>query len=270
MHRLGIIGKPSDWLISSQVDPNAAKALGFELINIDIQELIDLAKADSNIPPKQSLKASFSKSEQEKALHVYGALKGLIAKYRLEGFTVRCFDLLSTLKTSSCLAFAHINDEDIIATCEGDVPTMISMMMVKDVLNQNSFQCNPSRIDLDSKRIILAHCTIPLSMCNSYSLNTHYESGIGIGIKGELNLGDVTIFKIDNELKRFVALEGQLIRNLNEPNLCRTQIEVDLSNGIEYFLTKPLSNHHLIIYGHKAKKLRDQLTKLGLKEVTIK
>ena len=270
MHKLGIIGQPSDWLISSHVDPERAKELGIELINIDIQELADLGKADSNNPPRQSLKPSFSKSEQEKALHIYSALETLVKKYNLEGFTVRCFDLLSVLKTSSCLAFAHINDEGIIATCEGDVPTMISMLMVKDILNQKSFQCNPSRIDLDSKKIVLAHCTIPLSMCSSYDLDTHYESGIGIGVKGELNLGDVTIFKIDNELKRFMALEGEIVRNLNEPNLCRTQVEVSLPKGIEYFLTKPLSNHHLIIYGHKANELRNQLTKLGLKEVTIK
>lgn len=267
MTKLGIIGKPSSWLISSNVDPLRAKELGIELISIDIQELIDLAKADSFIPPKQLLHPTFSEGEQEKAYHLEHALRKLAYKYELDGFTLRCFDLLGTLKTSSCLGFANINRDGLIATCEGDVPSMISMLMVKEILSQKAFQANPSRIDLDNKKIILAHCTIPLDMCESYDLDTHYESQSGIGVKGELHLGDVTIFKIDNTLTKFVALEGEILRNLNEPNLCRTQIEVSIPNNIEYFLTKPLHNHHIVLYGHKAKELREHLTKLGLKEV---
>ncbi len=40
--RLGIIGKPSDWLISSDADYEAVhKRLGIELVNIPMQELLD-------------------------------------------------------------------------------------------------------------------------------------------------------------------------------------------------------------------------------------
>ena len=44
MHRLGVIGKPSDWLISSDVNYQSAKDLfEIELININISELIELS-----------------------------------------------------------------------------------------------------------------------------------------------------------------------------------------------------------------------------------
>ena len=40
--RLGIIGEPSDWLISSHTDPAVVKErLGVELVNISMQELLD-------------------------------------------------------------------------------------------------------------------------------------------------------------------------------------------------------------------------------------
>ncbi len=270
MDRLGVIGKPSDWLISSAVDYEKAKRLGIELIDIDIQELIDLSRKESNVHPKSNLKTAFPKAEEDKALSIHSALKEIVSKYALAGFTVRCFDLLSALKTSSCLAFSRINDEGVIATCEGDIPTMISMLMVKKILKQKSFQANPSRIDLDNEKIVMAHCTIPLSMCESFDFDTHYESKIGIGVKGNLFLNDVTIFKIDGKLERFVLLEGKIISNLNEPDLCRTQIEIAIPNGIEYFLLNPLSNHHLIIYGHKANELRKALAEFGLKEAMTK
>ena len=42
--KLGIIGKPSDWLIASQPDKTAvAEKLGIELLDIDIRELIELS-----------------------------------------------------------------------------------------------------------------------------------------------------------------------------------------------------------------------------------
>ena len=43
--KVGVVGKPSDWLISSDVNYDAAKEkLGVEIIDIDINKLVDLAK----------------------------------------------------------------------------------------------------------------------------------------------------------------------------------------------------------------------------------
>ena len=43
MTRLGVIGKPSDWLIASNVDyKNVKDKFNIDLINIDINELIDV------------------------------------------------------------------------------------------------------------------------------------------------------------------------------------------------------------------------------------
>ena len=48
--RLGIIGKPSDWLISSHADKGRVKErLGIELIDIPMQELLDAVKAKGDI-----------------------------------------------------------------------------------------------------------------------------------------------------------------------------------------------------------------------------
>ena len=265
--RLGVIGKPSDWLIASQVDDEKAKQLGIELVHISIDELIVLSKKQSEKPKNNAFPTGFDEKEIEKAYHIYLALKEIVSDHELDGLTVRCFDLLTTLRSTSCWAFALLNREGIIATCEGDVPSMIGMLFVKKILNQPTFQCNPSRLDLANRHMIFAHCTLPLNMCDSYAFDTHYESGIGIGIKGELKEGPITIFRIDRELRRFVLLEGAIVQNLKLENLCRTQIDVEIKQGIQYFLRSPLGNHHLIIYGHQANKIRESLKALGLEEV---
>ena len=51
-------------------------------------------------------------------------------------------------------------------------------------LGISGFQANPSSINPETGEIIFAHCTIPLNMVERYELDTHFESGIGTGIRG--------------------------------------------------------------------------------------
>ena len=192
----------------------------------------------------------FSSEVIKGALEIYSGLKRIINKYNLQGFTLRCFDLLEEYKNTSCLAFALLNEEGIIASCEGDVPALLTMVLVKAVTNSSSFMANPSRIDLKDSNVLFAHCTVPLNMCKKYELMTHFESGLGIGIRGELDLGKVTICKIAPNLKDFLCVNGDIKENLTLNNYCRTQILVNMEReGLFDFIKEIFGNHVIISYG---------------------
>ena len=230
--RLGIIGKPSDWLISSHADKGRVKErLGIELIDIPMQELQDAVKAKGDI---------------------YEALKVVISQYQLNGFTLRCFDLLTTVKDTGCMPLARLNAEGYVAGCEGDVPAMLSMMITRALTGVSGFQANPASINPETGELLFAHCTIPLDMVERYELDTHYESGIGTGIRGYMKPGAVTIFKVAGDLSRCFIAEGELVESLAKPNLCRTQQVIRLNDKQQaaYFLTNPIGNHHIIMPGH--------------------
>lgn len=257
--KLGIIGEPSDWLISSSKinEEKLKNDFNIELIRIDSKELIkEISSRYEDLDPSM-FNATFDYSELKKAYHIYLSLRNIVNKYNLKGFTIRCFDLLNTVRSTACLALSLLNDEGIIGTCEGDLPAMISMYLILKVLHKPTFMANPSIINYKEKEMILAHCTIPLKMCKKYDFLTHYESKLGIGIKGELNKEKIFIFRLSSNLDSYVLIEGKIKENLNESNLCRTQIKVDIHslNDISYFLTKPLGNHHLIFYGDNDDKL---------------
>ena len=246
-YRFGIIGKPSDWLIASNVNYENAKRLhNIELIDIPINKISDYYFKSIN---DYNLEFKYDSKEIDKALKLHKVLNKIKEEYNLNGLTIRCFDLLEKLKTTSCLSLALLNKEGIVATCEGDVPTMISMHILNRVTNQVGFQANLSRIDIENKKMILAHCTLPLNMVDRYNLDTHFESGIGVAIKGYLKEEKVTIFKLSKNLKDYYVTTGTIIKNLEESNLCRTQIEVSIDDNIEYFLNRPYGNHHVVIYG---------------------
>ena len=264
--RFGIIGKPSDWLISSDVDYEKVKVrLGCELVDVDIRELVDVVRsmtATEHHEPPASLhpltRPGFGRaidSEQlQLAADVYDALKMLIGRYALDGLTLRCFDLLDTLRTTGCLALALLNSEGYVATCEGDIPAMLSMAVGRAVCGESGFQVNLSRAEGDD--LLFAHCTIPLTMTKQYSFDTHFESGIGVAIRGDLEeMADATLFKLSADLTRFVAEDVQLLRSQIEPNLCRTQVWVHAPGLKGYLLHHPLGNHHILLPGHQRERL---------------
>ncbi len=296
--RYGIIGKPSDWLISSAVDyAKARKTFGVELIDIPISELLSAVSSQEAlgaatrgrpwprewegpaasavegmseakvVAPSaswpQALKAlnnpkygkSLTEKDMEGALQIYEALKQLIAKYHLDGFTLRCFDLLTAVHNTGCLALALLNSEGYIATCEGDIPAMLSMAIVRTKYGKSGFQVNLSRIA--GGNFLFAHCTVPLDMVADYCYDTHFESGIGVAIHGQLPVGPARLFKLGADLEHCIDERVNIIDNPYGDNLCRTQVVVrgwadrDKEVGKEalrnYMLHEPLGNHHILI-----------------------
>ena len=124
---------------------------------------------------------------------------------------------------------------------------------------ESSFQANPSRIDVAENTMVLAHCTMPYDMAKSYGYDTHFESGIGVAIKGELKEEPVTVLRLAKDLKTYWVAEGRIVGNLSESSLCRTQIEVRLDDGysVADLLHAPCGNHQIVFYGRH----RDEVVK---------
>ena len=258
--RLGIIGQPSDWLISSSVDKQVVRRiLGIDLIDIPMHELLDvIASTPLREPDETSANEAVNRSLPG-ANQIYDALKVIIGRYSLQGFTLRCFDLLTSVRNTGCLALAKLNAEGVIAGCEGDVPAMLSMMIARSLIGISGFQANPASIDPSTGQMLFAHCTIPLNMVTRFEFDTHFESGIGVGIRGFMQEGPVTIFKVSGDLTRYFVAEGELIRNQSQPDLCRTQQVIQLADPSQasYFLTNPIGNHHIILPGHHLNLLQE-------------
>lgn len=254
--RLGVIGAPSDWLISSGVDYSlVSQRMGIELVDIPMEELLDTISA-TPMDFSSRLDDAFPMANR-----IYEALKTLLQQQNLQGFTLRCFDLLNTVHNTGCWALAKLNSEGYIAGCEGDIPALLSMTIAHAVTGISGFLANPATINPETGEILLAHCTIPFNMVQRYELYTHFESGIGIGIRGFMNEGPVTVFKVSGDLRRHYLAKGVLKMSLALPNLCRTQqlIQLNHHGDIDYFLNDPIGNHHIVLPGHQDALLKELL-----------
>lgn len=241
--RLGVVGKPSDWLIASTVNyADVLELMNIEIVDIPIEQVTSLGEVDPGMKGAEA---------------IYHRLKEIVEQYDLQGVTLRCFDLLKTVKNTGCIALSKLNDEGIPAACEGDIPTLLTMMIVKRITGELCFQVNPARVQADGK-MLFAHCTLPLGMTEKHEYTTHFESGIGVAIHGDLPTGDYTLLKMSGDMQRMIAVDVTLERCQFEPHLCRTQVWVQATPEVSnYFMTNPIANHHVLIRWHHAKEFRN-------------
>ena len=91
-----------------------------------------------------------------------------------------------------------------------------------------------------------------MTMVKDVEFMTHFESGLGIGIRGKLDERDISIIKLTPNLDRSLLVNGKIISNPTLENYCRTQIEVKLEDEEEMyqFLKEQFGNHVIIVYGN--------------------
>lgn len=275
--RIGCFGQPSDWLIDSDVDRFSLEyKYGIRVVDVNLDRLVDgINSADEAEALKvaesctKNAKATVEPSNDDilKAAKTYLAIKKICMEEHLDAMTIRCFDIVKACGTTSCLALALLNDEGIVAGCEGDMQTLLTMILAQRLCGEKAFMANPSMLRDD--RSLLAHCTLPLTMCDAVTLRSHFESSIGVAIQGDLPCTDYTLLKWGGyQLDRFFVTETQALPIDYSEHFCRTQILLN-ANLKNYLLNKTIGNHQVIIKGRHADEIRKFMKENGVEEVQV-
>jgi L-fucose isomerase-like protein len=266
--RIGLLGDPSDWLVASSPDPEKVTATwGPQVLLLGMDEIerrYHAAGPSAGRPAAAAmgdgatLLVDVDHDVVAEAGRLYPALAAVVHDLGLTAVTVRCFDLLRDLHTSGCLAVALLNDDGVIAGCEGDLVSAVAMMWTRQLTGMTPWMANPAKVDGLTGRVLLAHCTIAPSLVNEFALRTHFESGIGVGIAGQVPAGDVTLVRIGGEdMDRLWVAEGRVAEHAPLEGVCRTQMHVQLHRPslAAELLERPFGNHIVAIPGRHAKRL---------------
>lgn len=257
---IGVIGDPSPWLVYSageELEECLKRIMPtLKIVRVNLNELIELVSevSDDEVTELASgvsaraAKVRIPHREIQKALKIYVALKKLIARHGLNALTIRCFDLIKSVGTTACLSLSLLNNEGFVAGCEGDLSTLITMAILKELSGGPVFMGNISWVEGDE--ILISHCTIALKMTNKYELDTHFESGIGVGVAGHVpNNTLVTIARLDPLTYTLRIAKGKIINGTpSSPRHCRTQLKIRVSEGIiSRILEDPTGNHCALV-----------------------
>jgi len=258
--RLGLVGGPSSWLVASRVLNETIKAhWKIDLIDIPMEELeadLKTVSRDDASPVAHSFAGNAANKVEPtgedliESARIYVALKKMAERHSLDALSLRCFDLVMKNKTTGCMALSMLTDEGLISGCEGDIPATLTMLWMNAVTGEIPFMANPQDIDADTNSLWIAHCTIGTKLCTEYSLRSHFESSLGVGIEGQMETGPITLARIgDTDLLSTFVSAGTLLECGTHPQRCRTQLKLKLDKDVNYFLEQPLGNHHVLVPG---------------------
>jgi L-fucose isomerase-like protein len=264
--RIGAIGGPSDWLVASAHDAETVRASwGSELVALAFEPIFERMAVNDADRDQARQFAERARGCREpdletlaQAMAVYRVLRETVEAQRLDAITVRCFELVVRERTTSCIALSRLCDEGVPAGCEGDVPSVLSLLWLYRLTGEMPWMANPSRVDLSTGEILLAHCTVPCGCVRSFELRSHFESGLGVAISGELAPGPVTLVRLGGaRLEAVWICEGELIASGTEEGLCRTQARIRADKAmLAELLERPLGNHLVVLRGHQAELVR--------------
>ncbi|MCE4612654.1 MAG: hypothetical protein F7C07_02335 [Desulfurococcales archaeon] len=277
--RIGLVGKPEPWLLIRREPELVKTRFGVEVVDIPWEEMLETAKkADSSDVARvmSRLKSEFGNIEVsderlENAVRLYLAMKSLAEKYGLSAMAVEARDMLdeSLREWGPYLGVALLSDDGIPTDYEVDHDGILTKLILHRLTGEQGFMANLTRIM--ENRVIFSHCTIPTKMIDvrSSTLMTYYETERSVAIRGALKEGAIMTFARFGgpRLDKVMVGKGRVVRGLiGDPNLCRTQVELEVYGNPYTLVEKSLGNHTILVYGDHVKKI-EYFAKLGGIEV---
>lgn len=192
------------------------------------------------------------------------ALLALLDRYQAQGAALACFNLLSE-GTTSCLGVSYVNDcTPMVAACEGDMDSAVTMLLMKRLTATKLWMANPG-LQPDGT-VNFSHCTAPIRCTGGPRpciLRSHHESGIGVSLQVEMPQGiEITACRVSGEASQMTIHTGHTVSGPYEP-ACRTQLHIRFDD-MPHYLATALGCHQVFAFENIAEKLRQLAGLFGL------
>ncbi|UXD22105.1 hypothetical protein IPA_01675 [Ignicoccus pacificus DSM 13166] len=257
-----LIGGVAPWLVEVPSRERLEEVFGIRVIDVSIDELItsfENSKVEEDTI--KSIKAGASKVEVKdedlvNALKLRNALEKVIDLVGAKSLAINCFELIKHLGVTPCLPLALLNSANIPSACEGDLLALSGMILSYIAFGKVGGVFNV--VDLQRGRVLLAHCTAPLTMLDDYSLVPHYETGAPVAVQGRILPGrDLIALRLSKGLKEAQVWIGKSTVG-PRADACRTQVWMEAN-------VNPRGNHRVLVDSSDTRALRAALGAFGIK-----
>ena len=275
-----VLFPPARGTARAQSPDEIKQRLGADVVAVDEKTFDDLISSadDGEVRAEAARWSSGAKAIVEpnqddivKAARISVALQNLMRQQHSQGLAIgTCMGWLA--KGFPCLGFTRLRDAGIPAACEGDMDSLLTMLLYQYAFDQPGFQGNAT-FDTSRNALWTAHCTAPLQMDGPagkpapYLLRGHSEVG-GSGCVPEVlyRVGQVVTRGKFVNLDTILASTGKIIE-VPEKSVhgCRTQIVTEVrdaakmaanwSSALETEDAMTLL-HRVVVYGDHMDSLR--------------
>lgn len=264
------------------------KKLGADVVAVDEKTFDDLISGADAAAIQQEIDTwtngakeilEPTKEDIEKAARISVALDTLIKQEQADALAIgTCMGWLP--KGFPCLGFTRLRDRGIPAACEGDMDSLLTMLLFQYAVDKPGFQGNAT-FDTSRNALWTAHCTAPLKMDGvhgaeaPYLLRGHSEVG-GSGCVPEVQyrLGEIITRAKFVNLQTILASTGEIIEVPGRSvHGCRTQIVTKVNDAAKMAANwgRALDTedamtllHRVVVYGDHLQNLRHLANLMGV------
>jgi hypothetical protein len=292
-----LVSPPFKGTPESYAPDKVKERLGVELVQIaegrydEVMANVDAAAAETEaktwLDEAQSI-VEPAREDVVKAARASLTLDQLIAENRADGLCVgTCMGWLN--RGFPCLGFSRLNDRGIPAACDGDMDSLLTMLMFQHALNQAGFLGNAAGVDTSRNAFHLSHCSAPLRMegpespRSPYLLRRHAEVRGGAVTEVHYRIGQKVTFTKLVHLHTLLMFTGKIVEVPEVPKGqergCRTEIVAEV-NDAEKLLENwgggalgasakdyYASLHRVAYYGDHTRTIRHLAHLIGMKVV---
>jgi L-fucose isomerase-like protein len=263
--RLGLIGYASMGMYTATFDHLSVKdKLGPEVVHIDNyylvkkMEEIGIDKAEKRyeaLVEKYPLAKDELKEPTLNSILMNIALEKIIEEFELDAITIKCQHEISRTIGCVCIPLSLIVEEGGVATCEGDIHGLITMMLIKGLTMRPSFFSD--FINAEGKDIYFSSCGFIAPSLTTGDIRIeqqiHEIGEEGVVFSTAPKTGAVTIARLEAGKDKYrmhiaqgVVEEGYRRNHRGKPLFPICRVRLNYHSGD--FLKNVVSNHYLLSY----------------------
>jgi L-fucose isomerase-like protein len=219
-----------------------------------------------------------SKEDILKASRTYLTMKNIISEEGARAITINCLGGFALDELGyPCLGFSKLNDQGIIAACEADMDSTLTMLMFGYAFGVPGFISDPV-FDTATDTVIHAHCLSATKMDGPagprcpYFIRSHNERRVGACLQVKHRIGQpITCAKLVN-LDTMLISTGKIVGNPDLDRACRTKMATRVANArkmldnwgggvVEGGMVEHL--HRVIFYGDRLQNIKHLCVLMG-------
>lgn len=220
---------------------------------------------------------------------MYLAYKQLVDEFGYDAIAISCWPKFQDdYKYSVCSTIGMLNDDKIVAACEGDLMSAISMVALQEMSDESTTLMDFSAFDEEDDSIMLWHCG-PASkkFCqkNGYKLSHNFSgmaheqglvNGTGIVRDMEFDAGRASVFRFSGDMESYINVTGEFIGNTKASNcgsrgwfknLKLNGKEIGALDFTNTILSGGFEHHYPVAWGDWGDEIAEMNKWLGIKPV---
>ena len=236
------IGRP--WGIT--LSPELKERFGVEVVQVDDRRLKGLYDAVEPAVAEDEAESLIrdakkvvepTRDEILKSSRVYFAMKKLMEDERAQAITITCLGGFPINEMGyPCIGFSKLNDQGLVAACEADMESTLTMLIFRYAFGVPGFISDPV-FDTSTNTLSHAHCVSARKMDGPdgpsapYAIRNHLEDYKGAVLQVDMRVGQpITCAKLVN-LDTMLISTGTIVDTPDVDRGCRTKIATKVADA---------------------------------------